>query len=59
MLDAKNKSDRYKNHLLELINLRHEDSVEMLTFLFQNEFTSETIWEHIENYFLGIPPVIG
>lgn len=46
----------YKNKLLELINFRHKESVRMLTYLFQNKLSSEEIWEHIENYFLGILP---
>lgn len=46
----------YKNKLLELINFRHKESVKMLTYLFQNKLSSEEIWEHIENYFLGILP---
>ena len=56
LLDARNRPDLYRNRLLELIESRHEDSVKMLSFLFQNNFSSETIWEHIENYFLGIVP---
>lgn len=31
-------------------------SVEMLTFLFENNFSSQEIWEYLENYFLGIIP---
>ena len=29
----------------------------MLTFLFQNKFSSEEVWNHLENYFLGVLPV--
>lgn len=46
----------YRNNLLELINYRHKESVKMLTYLFQNQFTSDQVWEHLENYFLGILP---
>ena len=46
----------YKNKLLELINYRHKESVKMLTYLFQNQFTSDQVWNHLENYFLGILP---
>lgn len=46
----------YRNRLLELVNKRHKDSVDMLTYLFQSNFTSEEIWDHLENYFLGIMP---
>ena len=28
----------------------------MLTFLFENGFSSDQIWDHLENYFLGILP---
>lgn len=28
----------------------------MLTFLFQNNFSSDEVWKHLENYFLGILP---
>jgi len=56
LLDARNRPDRYRNQLLELIETRHVDSVKMLTFLFQSGFSSEEIWEHIENYFLGVLP---
>ena len=56
LMDARNRPDRYRNQLLELIETRHIDSVKMLTYLFQSKFSSEEIWEHIENYFLGILP---
>ena len=47
---------RYKNRLLELVSERHEISVQMLTYLFEGEFSNEEIWEFIEDYFLGIIP---
>ena len=46
----------YKNKLLELINFRHKESVRMLSYLFQNNFSSDQIWDHLENYFLGLLP---
>ena len=46
----------YKNKLLEVVNNRHNDSVNMLSFLYKNNFSSDEIWEHLENYFLGILP---
>ena len=46
----------YKNRLLELIEYRHRESVRMLSFLFQNNLSSEQVWDHLENYFLGILP---
>ena len=48
--------NRYRNKLLELINDRHHQSVEMLQYLFHGKFESAEIWEHLENYFLGIMP---
>lgn len=47
---------RYKNRLLELVSERHEISVQMLTYLFEGEFSNEEIWEFIEGYFLGMIP---
>lgn len=52
----KDRPYRYKNRLLEMINSRHKESVKMLTFLFENGFSSDQIWDHLENYFLGILP---
>lgn len=46
----------YKNKLLNQISKRHNLSVLMLTYLFENEFTSEEIWNYIEDYFLGKIP---
>ena len=56
MTMVRDKPYTYKNKLLELINYRHKESVKMLTYLFQNELTSEQVWDHLENYFLGILP---
>lgn len=47
---------RYRNSLLEMISDRHKESVKMLSYLFQNELSNDTIWEHLEDYFLGILP---
>lgn len=47
---------RYKNRLLELVSERHEISVQMLTYLFEGEFSNAEIWNFIEDYFLGIIP---
>ena len=46
----------YNNRLLEKVADRHRISVAMLSYLYQNEFTSNEIGEYIENYFLGIVP---
>lgn len=53
---VRDRPDTYRNRLLDLIGDRHRESVRMMTFLFQNGFTSDEIWEHLENYFLGILP---
>ncbi len=53
---VRDKPGAYRNKLLELINNRHSESVKMLTYLFQNNFSSNEVWEHLENYFLGILP---
>lgn len=47
---------RYKNRLLELVRERHKISVAMMTYMFENDFTNDEIWEIIENYFLGLIP---
>lgn len=46
----------YKNSLVEMIKKRHEISVAMLSYLFENNFNNDEIWDHIENYFLGQIP---
>lgn len=51
-----NKPGLYDNKLLDLVEKRHKDSVKMLEFLFTGNFTSDQIWNYIENYFLGISP---
>ena len=56
MTMVRDRPASYRNRLLELVNKRHKDSVDMLTYLFQSNFTSEEIWDHLENYFLGIMP---
>ena len=56
MREIIDKPWRYKNRLVELISERHDISVEMLTYLFEGEFTSNKIWNYIEDYFLGIIP---
>ena len=53
---VRDKPDAYRNRLLEMINERHQESVKMLTFLFQSGLSSDEVWEHLENYFLGILP---
>ncbi|CAI3615383.1 hypothetical protein [Clostridium neonatale] len=48
----------YKNRLLDLVVERHEMSVEIITYIFAGNFTSEEIWNLIEDYFLGIIPKV-
>jgi|GEM_PF-2341980 len=50
------KPEIYHNKLLEQVEYRHKESVKMLTYLFENNFDSDQIWELLENYFLGIIP---
>ena len=56
MLMVREKPYKYQNRLLETVNTRHKISVQMLSFLYQSGFSSEEIWNHLENYFLGILP---
>lgn len=48
--------EKYSNRLLEMVSQRHTLSVNMLTYIFENDFESETIWNLIEDYFLGEIP---
>ena len=50
------KPYRYRNKLLELVKDRHILSVIMLTYLYENNFSSDEIWDYIEDYFLGKVP---
>lgn len=47
---------RYNNRLLDTVGERHLISVKMLTYLYEGNFTSDEIWNVIEDYFLGIIP---
>lgn len=46
----------YNNRLLDTVGERHLISVKMLTYLYEGDFSSEDIWNLIEDYFLGIIP---
>lgn len=61
MQEVIRKPQYYNNDLLDKVAERHKISVAMMTFLYQNNFDSDTIWNYIENYFLGIidPQVIS
>ena len=45
----------YRNHLLERIAQRHTDAVRLMSWLFTSGFSSEQLWNRIEEYFLGLP----
>ena len=56
IIDARGK---YKNKILESVKARHEISVAILTYIYENDFDNATIWDLLENYFLGkIPPEV-
>ena len=46
----------YKNTLLEKVDQRHILNVIMLDYLYSHKFSSDEIWNIIENYFLGELP---
>ena len=46
----------YENRLLNMVSERHQVSVQMLTYLYENEFSNEERWDILENYFLGTMP---
>jgi ATP-dependent DNA helicase RecQ len=53
---AISQPEKYKNIILENVYKRHRLSVEMLTYLFENEVKTEQFWDLIEDYFLGKVP---
>ena len=46
----------YRNRILELIEARHKLSIEMLTYIFAQNFDGAQVWDLLENYFLGKIP---
>jgi len=46
----------YDNRLLEAVAERHLISVKMLTYFYEGDFSNETRWDLIEDYFLGVIP---
>lgn len=46
----------YKNKLLQNIDERHKINVDLLSHIYTSNFTSEEIWDIIENYFIGNEP---
>lgn len=51
-----NKPESYRNGLLEEVQQRHRLSVQLMTYMFENQFTSDQLWDIIEDYFLGKLP---
>ncbi len=47
---------RYHNRLLDIVSERHLISVKMLTYIYENDFTSDETWTLLEDYFLGTIP---
>ncbi len=46
----------YRNRLLDTVADRHVISVQMLTYLYEKDFTNEQRWDLLEEYFLGSIP---
>ncbi len=46
----------YNNQLLDNVGIRHLISVKMLTYLYENDFSSDEVWDILEDYFLGLIP---
>ena len=51
-----NRPGRYQNRLLDAVSIRHLISVKMLTYIYEGNFSSEEIWDLLEDYFLGVIP---
>lgn len=51
-----NNRSKYRNHILEDVADRHRLSVEMLSYIYKNDFTSTQIWNLLEDYFFGKIP---
>ena len=43
----------YSNKILDSVARRHKISVETLTYIYESDFDSATIWNLLEDYFLG------
>ena len=48
--------NRYRNRILETVAERHKISVQMLTYIYEKNFTNAEIWNLLEDYFLGKIP---
>ncbi|MEF7441722.1 DEAD/DEAH box helicase [Paenibacillus lautus] len=51
-----NNPSRYTNLILENVRNRHQMSVAMLRYIFENQVDTQTFWDLIEDYFLGRVP---
>ena len=51
-----NSPKSYNNKLLSSVSERHLISVKMLTYLYENGFSSDEMWDILEDYFLGKIP---
>ena len=51
-----NRRDKYRNYILEDVSDYHLLSVQMLTYLYANNFDSAQIWDLLEDYFFGEIP---
>lgn len=51
-----NNPSSYNNKLLNSVSERHLISVNMLTYIYEGKFSSEEIWDCLEDYFLGTIP---
>ena len=51
-----NQPGRYRNRLLDMVSERHLISVKMLTYIFENKFSSSQTWDVLEDYFVGKIP---
>ena len=46
-------SGRYRNRIIDAVAERHKISVDILTHIYEGNFTSAEIWNLLEDYFLG------
>lgn len=51
-----NSPASYDNKLLDSVSERHLISVKMLSYLYENDFSSDEMWDILESYFLGRIP---
>lgn len=51
-----NNPGKYNNKILNTVKEKHLISVQMLTYIYEGEFSSDEIWDIIEEYFLGKIP---